>query len=44
MHYLGSKTAHHHMSEQFGSKHGEAGAEHVGCDGQRKACGEVGQK
>lgn len=39
MHYLGSKAAHHHVSEQFGSKHWETRAQHVGYDGQRKACG-----
>lgn len=36
--YLSSKAAHHHVSEQFGSKHGETGAQHMGYYGQCKAC------
>lgn len=32
--YLGTKAAHHHVGEQFGSKHGEAGTQQVGYDGQ----------
>lgn len=36
--YLGSQAAQHHVSEQFGSKHGELGAEHMRYNGQCKAC------
>ena len=39
LHYLGSKAAHHHVSEQFGSKHGETGAQQVGYNGQCKPWG-----
>lgn len=35
--YLCSQTAQHHVSEQFGSKHGEPGTEHVRDDGQGEA-------
>lgn len=35
--YLGPEAAQHHVSEQFGSKHGETGAQHVGYNGQREA-------
>lgn len=40
MHYLCSKAAQHHVSEQFGSEHGETGAQHMGYNSQCKACGE----
>lgn len=36
--YLGSQAAQHHVSEQFGSKHGESGAQHMRYNGQSKAC------
>lgn len=36
--YLGSQAAQHHVSEQFGSKHGESGAQHRRYNGECKAC------
>lgn len=36
--YLGSQAAQHHVSEQFGSKHGESGAQHMRYNSQCKAC------
>lgn len=36
--YLGSQAAQHHVSEQFGSKHGESRAQHMRYNGQSEAC------